>query len=574
MTRLLFLAFLLIAAFAAAPAAAQEDWTGPWTGPWTGTLSTPSLGALRLVVTVSRRPDGTLAAELESPDQGPGRIPVPQFAIADGVMRFELPAISARYEGRWDSSARRFAGTFTQGMALPLALERGGVAPRAAIAGLDGRWEGSVDRNGTALRLILRVRTAPGGGTFAQLDSPDLLAMNLPVTELARDGQAVSFAVPVGAARFRGTLAPDGSRIAGIWSRTGSADAQTAFVRAAEAPAARARPQAPRPPFPYRTEEVAFDNPGAPGVRLAGTLILPQGEGPFPAAILISGSGPQDRDESLLGHRPFAVLADHLARRGIAVLRYDDRGTAASTGRYDGATAADFASDSNAAFAFLRARREIGPIGFVGHSEGGMIGPIAMQGNDSVAFLVMLAGPGTRISALMESQRRAIGESQGMSAADLERAVPLQDALYAAGAADGDDEAVAARLRSAVTDEMLVAASAGPGQLEALVAQAQNPWFRYFVRYDPAPVLARIRAPVLALNGALDRQVLAAENLAGIRSAMAANPDLTVTELPGLNHLFQTARTGAVGEYADIEETMAPAALEAVSGWIAARFGR
>jgi uncharacterized protein len=344
------------------------------------------------------------------------------------------------------------------------------------------------------------------------------------------------------------------------------------FVRRAAGEPARARPQLPRPPFPYRSEEVAFDNPRAPGVRLAGTLTLPEGQGPFPAAILITGSGQQDRDETLLGHKPFAVLADHLTRSGIAVLRYDDRGTAASTGRYDGATAADFASDANAAFAWLRARPGIGPIGFVGHSEGGMTGPIAMQDNGEVAYLVMMAGPGTRIPALMESQRRAIGESQGATAAELERGTPLQNALYAAASVEGDDAAVEMRLGAALTDDMLAAAGAGPGAREALLAQARNPWFRYFVRYDPAPVLARIRVPVLAINGSLDRQVLPAENLAGIRAAMAGNRDLTVIELPGLNHLFQTARTGAVGEYAEIEETMAPVALETISTWIKARF--
>jgi pimeloyl-ACP methyl ester carboxylesterase len=248
------------------------------------------------------------------------------------------------------------------------------------------------------------------------------------------------------------------------------------------------------------------------------------------------------------------------------VLRYDDRGFGASTGTQSGATSADFATDANAAFAFLRARREIdgGRIGFIGHSEGGMIGPIAAIDNPDVAWLVLLAAPGVAIPRLMAAQARAVGGAQGMNEAELDRSVALQQALFAAAAEDGD-AAVAARLE---------AAGLPPALRAQLARQAADPWLRYFVRYDPAPALARLRVPLLALGGALDRQVLPQENLAGIRAATAANRDVTVRELPGLNHMFQTARTGAVGEYADIEESFAPAALEIISSWIRARFVR
>jgi len=563
---LILLLSALLAALAQAPA--PDDWTGNWNG----TLTTPSMGELRLVVVVVRGADGALTAELASPDQGPGRMPIPQFAIDDGRMRFALPAIRASYEGVWQPAEERFAGTFTQGMALPLNLSRA-VAARALIAGLDGRWEGSVTRNGAVLRLILRISTTPEAGTFAQLDSPDLMATNLPVAGLAREGQSVSFAIPAGASRFRGTLSPDGNRLTGIWSRTGSPDAEVSFARAGQAAALPPRrPQNPPPPFSYRVEEVGFDNGRAPGVRLAGTLTLPQGPGPFPAAILISGSGPQDRDEALLGHRPFAVLADRLTRQGITVLRYDDRGIGASTGSYVGATSSDFATDANAAFAFLRGRADIGPIGFVGHSEGGMIGPLAMRDNEDVAFLVMMAGPGTRIPQLMDGQRRAVGRSQGQSEEQLEQGAPLHRDLYAIAASERGDADARTAMRAALDDERMQGGAIPPAGREAIIDQLLDPWFRHFARYDPAPVLARIRVPVLAINGALDRQVVAAENLAGIRVAMAANRDLTVTELPGLNHLFQTARTGGIGEYAEIEETMAPAVPDMIAAWIGARF--
>jgi len=571
MTRFIAAIALLLLATLAAPLQAQQGWAGDWHG----TLTIPG-GQLRLLLTIRQAEGGALAAELESLDQNPGtRIPVAPIAVADGRMTFSIPSIRAQYEGRWQADSGRFSGTFSQGgNALPLDLARGAAEARPTVAGLDGRWEGIVTRNGTPLRLILRIATG-ATGTIAALDSPDMMAMGLQVTELSREGQAIAFSIPAANVRYRATLIADGSRMSGTWARPGSPDAEVAFVRSAQVAAPpRARPQLPRPPFPYRAEEVRFANPRAPGVTLAATLTLPPGRGPFPAAILITGSGPQDRDETIFGHKPFAVLADRLTRAGIAVLRYDDRGTAASTGTYTGATSADFATDANAAFAFLAAQPGIDrrAIGFIGHSEGGMIAPLAGRDNPDVAFFVLLAGPGTPTPQLMEAQRRAFGRSQGASEADLDRSVPIQRAFYAAAASDGDSDAVAARLRASVTDDMLHAAGLPSAERDQMARAAADPWFRYFARYDPAPALAAIHVPVLALNGGLDVQVIARENLAGISAALAGHRDVTVRELPGLNHMFQTARTGALGEYADIEETFAPAALDLIADWIRTRF--
>jgi pimeloyl-ACP methyl ester carboxylesterase len=563
MTRLLlWLALLAIAL--AAPARAQQ----PIAGDWNGVLTTPG-GPLRLILTIRQGADGALSAELESPDQAPGqKIPVPTIAMADGRLSFAIPLIGARYEGQWQAGRQVFAGNFRQAADLPLELARGAGAATPVIEGLDGAWHGSVERNGATLRLVLRVMSGPRG-TSAMLDSPDMLAYGLPVTGLNRDGRRVRFAVPAGGTAFDGMLAENGQAMTGRWTRAGSPDVTVTLSRQQQPSAARARPQLPRPPLPYRSEEVSFANPHAADVTLAGTLTLPEGRGPFPAAILISGSGPQDRDETLLGHKPFAVLADHLTRAGIAVLRYDDRGVGRSTGSHGSATSADFATDANAAFAFLAGRPEIDrrKIGFIGHSEGGLIGPVAALDNADLAYLVLLAGPGTASPRLMESQRRAIGRSQGMTDAELDRTAPLQQRIFAIAASDRNDADARAAALAAVAEAGVPAA-----QRETMVANVASPWFRWFLRYDPAPVLARIRVPVLAINGALDQQVLSAENLAGIRAALAGNPDVTVTELPGLNHLFQTARTGGVGEYADIEETMAPVAMETVSRWIKARF--
>jgi uncharacterized protein len=574
MTRLIsILAALLAILLAPAAQAAQEDWTGDWHG----TLTTP-IGALRLLLTIRQGAGGALTAEVESVDQAPGqKIPVPTIAIADGRLTFAMPAIRASYEGRWYPARNRFVGTFTQnGNPLPLELARGAGEAQPTIEGLDGSWDSRVERNGVQLRLILRVATN-ALGTIALLDSPDMLANGLAVTGLAREGQAVRFTVPAGESAFTGTLSADGARMSGRWSRAGYPDVDTVFTRRdAAAQAAPRRPQEPHPPFPYRIEEVRIPNPRAPGVTLAGTLTLPPGEGPFAAAILISGSGAQDRDEALMGHRPFAVLADHLTRAGIAVLRYDDRGTAQSTGNFQGATSADFATDAAAAFAYLRGRREIGrnAIGYIGHSEGGMIGPLAAADSPGAAFMVLLAGPGERTLGLMEAQRRAIGQSMGMSEAELDQAGLLQGRIMEIAAGDLPLAEAEAAMRAAMSDEAIAGSGVVPAQRDMMIRRMLDPWFRWFLRYDPVPALRALRMPVLALNGSLDRQVLPAANLAGIRAATAGNRDVTVTELPGLNHLFQTARTGGIGEYAQIEETMAPVVLETVAAWIRARFPR
>ena len=573
MTRLLSIVAFLLAALVAAPSAAQPQ---DWTGDWHGTLAITGGQRLRVIVTIAAAPGGGLSGQLESVDQAPGqKIPIDSLAITDGRLTFAMAALRATYEGRWDPARNLLAGTFTQnGTPLPLDLARGAGTTQPTISGLDGGWETRIERNGAQLRLILRVATN-ALGTIALLDSPDMMANGLAVTGLVREGQAVRFSVSAGESSFQGVLSADGARMSGRWSRAGYPDSEVIFTRrAAGADAAPRRPQEPHPPFPYRSEEVRIPNVRAPGVTLAGTLTLPPGAGPFPVAILISGSGAQDRDESLMGHKPFAVLADHLTRAGIAVLRYDDRGTGQSTGSFQGATSAAFATDAAAAFGYLLTRPEIdrNAIGYIGHSEGAMVGPLAAPDSPGAAFMVLLAGPGTRTSELMEAQRRALGQTMGMSPAELARTGLLQARLTAIAAGDLAEAEAEAAMRAALSDEALAGSGIVPAQRDAMIQRMLDPWFRWFLRYDPAPALRALRMPVLALNGSLDRQVLPAANLAGIRAATAGNRDVTIAELPGLNHLFQTARTGGIGEYAEIEETMAPVVLRTVADWIKARF--
>lgn len=333
------------------------------------------------------------------------------------------------------------------------------------------------------------------------------------------------------------------------------------------------RPQTPKPPFPYRTEEVVVQS--APGVRLAGTLTLPQGKGPFPAAVMITGSGAQDRDETILGHKPFAVIADRLTRDGIAVLRVDDRGFAGSTGDFASATDDDFAVDAASNVAFLRSRPDIDParIGLIGHSEGGLVAPKVAAKDTKIAFIVLMAGPGVPLSEVLKLQRAKLAPAMGQNPEQIRRLQDLLDHVDAAMRGAKDEAEANSR---AVT---VIKAEGGdlvrqPGAAESLAAQLSSGWMRDLVDYDPAPTLAKVRCPILALNGSKDGQVPPEQNLPAIRAATRANPDVTIVELPGLNHLFQTANTGAVGEYADIEETIAPIALDTMSAWIRAHVKR
>lgn len=547
-------------------------------GDWHGVLQTPR-GGLTLVVTISRGADGALKAELESPDQAPGsKIPATSISFENGQLAISVAPLGASYKGSWVAAEQAWNGTFTQGGDLPLKLTRGLPPPKPVVTGLDGIWNATLTRNGATLRLVLRIRSTPQG-TVALLDSPDQLANGLPVQDLKRDGPNVSFQLSIAGQHYEGTLSAEGTSIAGTWTVPGQPATPVTFTRT-QATAERTppkRPQMPQAPFPYTAEDVAFDNPAASGVHLAGTLTLPHGNGPFPAAIMITGSGQQDRDETLLGHKPFWVIADYLSRRGIAVLRVDDRGVGKSTGSAATATSADFATDSNAAFAYLRTRKHIQPkaIGFIGHSEGGMIGPIAMATNKDVAFLVMMAGPGTALDQLLLSQRRLIGVTQGISEADLARSEPIMAAVFKAMASGKTYEEGRTAARAVLTPEAMTTLGLPPTTSpDVILAQVGNPWFRYFLQYDPAPNLRAIKVPVLAMNGSLDRQVPPKENLAAVKAALKDNKDVTIVELPGLNHLFQTAKTGGVGEYDQIEETVAPVALDQMASWINARFGK
>ena len=341
------------------------------------------------------------------------------------------------------------------------------------------------------------------------------------------------------------------------------------------------RPQDPRKPFPYKEEEVTYEGK-QPGVRLAGTLTLPPGRKKrFPAVLLVTGSGAQDRNETMLGHRPFLVLADYLTRRGIAVLRVDDRGIGGSYGASGSDTSASFAGDVEAGIEFLAKRKDIDPtrIGLIGHSEGGMIAPMVAAKSSNVAFIVLMAAPGVKGEKLLEQQAALVAKARGASDEMIALNRETQEKMFELLRQGKDYIATESELREIwgeAKNKMSADDIRAMGDPDVVARQqiraVMSPWFRYFLAYDPREALEHTRCPVLAINGELDLQVPPRQNLPAIEAALktGGNPDFTVTELPSLNHLFQTAQTGSPAEYAKIEETLSPIALQTMGDWIVA----
>lgn len=330
------------------------------------------------------------------------------------------------------------------------------------------------------------------------------------------------------------------------------------------------RPQEPQKPYPYISEKVAFKNTEA-GITLAGTLTLPNGKGKFPAVILISGSGPQNRNGEIFGHKPFLVLSDYLTRNGIAVLRYDDRGVGKSEGKELAvtSTSADLVSDVQAAVSYLLKRKEIdkNKIGLIGHSEGGMIAPMMAAKSKDIAFLVLLAGPGIPGDELLLLQNTLIAKAHGVPETKLEKVAKIKTDIFQMVINITNTDS----LKTALTHYYKKNVSGmSEKQIQMAVNEMSSPWVQYFLQYDPSIALQKTKAPVLALNGGNDLQVPAKQNLEGIEKALkqGGNTQVTTKLLPGLNHLFQESETGLPSEYGEIEQTFSPEAMKLILNWI------
>jgi pimeloyl-ACP methyl ester carboxylesterase len=471
-------------------------------------------------------------------------------------------------------AGQRTAAFVLAALMVPAAgLARDRAQAASAAPTLAGTWSGTLTTPAAALRLSLTVTAAADGGLVGVLDSVDQ-GQKLPVSALTSQNGVVRFQVPSVGGSFEGTLSPDGSQVQGTWTQ-GGGSLPLLFTRGA-LPPPRKRPQEPSKPYPYIEEQISYVNRPA-GVTLAGTLTRPREAGKAPAVLLISGSGAEDRDETVFGHKPFLVLADYLTRNGIAVLRVDDRGVGGSSGQTSTSTSEDFAGDVLAGVAYLKTRSEIDSarIGLIGHSEGGLIAPIVASQSKDVAFLVLLAGPALPGEEILHLQAAAIMKAMGASDAQIEANRQVQERMLGIVKAQSDPTTALAALRN--WRDQFVAALPAPqqqpakAQLDAQIAQITTPWFRFFLTYDPRPALTKVRVPVLALDGELDLQVPAEANLHAIEAALhtGGNQQVTIVRLPSLNHLFQTARTGTPAEYPQIEETMAPSVLKLIADWIA-----
>jgi len=438
------------------------------------------------------------------------------------------------------------------------------VAAQAPAPSASGLWEGAINLPSGVLEVAVRLDRPASGSWAGTIDIPAQGAMARPLANITVDGSEVRFSIAgvPGDPTFAGTLSEDGATIQGGFTQGPGKLTFSLKRNTTGKPAivAAARPQEPKPPYPYLTDEVTIQNSAA-GVKLAGTLTTPRAADAYPVVILITGSGQQDRNESIAGHKPFLVLADYLTRRGVAVLRLDDRGVGGSTGNAALATSEDFAGDVLAAVEFLKSYYSTSKsrIGLIGHSEGGLIAPMVALRSKDVAFEVLLAGPGVTGEQILYEQAATLAQTQGASPEQVAQARTQQERIYGVLKSETDVAVMRDRIR----------AISGDASAQALT----SPWFRFFLTYDPATALGAVKIPTLALNGEKDVQVPFKQNLPAIEAALKAggNTDGTCRSFQNLNHLFQTSKTGLPSEYALIEETMAPVVLEVIADWILAR---
>jgi alpha-beta hydrolase superfamily lysophospholipase len=441
----------------------------------------------------------------------------------------------------------------------------------ALAQSITGDWYGLIKAGGNSLHLVLHISKT--GDTYTTtMDSPDQGAKGIPTDKTTVTGDVVEVEAPKFGIKYRGTYQPDKKIITGTFTQGGDIPLILTRDNVATAVVAPApRPQDPKD-FPYKQEDVAFENTKS-GNRLAGTLTIPSNGKVSKIVILISGSGPQNRNEELFNHRPFLVWSDWLTRHGIAVLRYDDRGVAKSTGNFSAATTADFADDAEAAVTFIKSRTDLKglSIGLMGHSEGGIIAPLVASRNPSVKFVVMLAGPGVPIVQLMAKQSADQMRLSGTPDTTINRIVGNNRNLYAAIVQNASLPIV--QLKQALDSVISHSTGLTSAEKTAMIGSEAGliaPWFRYFMGINPATYLTKVKCPVLALNGTMDKQVDSETNLAAVKAnlTVAGNKHYEIVPLDGLNHLFQKATTGGVPEYEQISETVNPAALEKVVAWI------
>lgn len=568
--KLRFLAILSLGLFPAAFSVLAQ--TPGLDGTYTGTLQAGE-AQLHLVLHLSRTSNGTLNAMLDSLDQAVFAIEASSVSLRSGTLKLEVTSVGARYEGKVSLDHKTIEGEWFQGNAsLPLVFHREPAAhkPDEAHFPVEGLWQGALETHEMRLRFQLHISHDTKGELIAALDSLDQLISGLPAINVSQKDSTIHFEIPAVAGTYDGALNASKNLINGEWSQ--AEIKEKLEFRRSDQPLALRRPQNPAKPYPYREEDVSISNAAA-GVTLAGTLTLPKGPGPFAAAVLIAGSGPQDRDETLVNHKPFLVLSDYLTRKGVAVLRYDKRGIGKSTGSADKATTLDLAGDAECAITYLKSRKEINPgqIGLIGHSEGAMIAPAIAARSQDIPWIVLLAAPATKGEDTLLNQSELIARAGGLSDAQVATSLKFDRQAYDLVRKEKNTVVLTEKLKGLVKESGLDTALPAAA-LEPQLRMMTSPWFRFFLDYDPLPDLQKLNCPVLALYGEKDLQVPPKINLPLLQEALsvAGNAQADTRPLAGLNHLFQHAYSGSPTEYAAIEETFSPEALKIIADWLVA----
>ncbi len=536
---------------------------------WFGTLDVEQR-RFRFAVELKPSDNGDWTGRLRSLDEGGASFQLEGISRDAEQLGFEIKSTGAKYSAKLDPSASQASGRWHQhSNDIELILEKVDSVPALKFKTL---WTGKI--NAIIQNLDIAIFELDNGEVL--LDSVSQKASGF-VGRLTRDGQHVLISLPALDAQFNGTEDGVAQTLTGKWKQ-GLVSLDLVLVKSeSHQPVPLRRPQTPQPPFPYQVREVEFRNEKA-NLKFAGTLTVPREAERVPAVVLISGSGPQDRDETIAEHRPFAVLADHLTRAGVAVLRFDDRGVGGSEGDFSEATTLDFASDVQAAVDFLRGQSEIDAhrIALCGHSEGGLVAPLVAVDDPQLACIVLMAGSGVNGAAILASQTRLILEQADTPPELLQRQVAMQKAIIEVAMQSPlpTIEEYKSELEKKLNAQLSELEGTARDQfVEGVSAQFLSPWFQFFLKHEPAEVLTRVRCPVLVICGEKDLQVDPQLNLPAIEGALVkgGNADFKIQVLPSLNHLFQTSTTGAISEYGEIEETIAPIALDAITHWLVER---
>lgn len=548
---------------------------------WLGTLDV-QVAKLRIQLELQVDENGNYSGDMISLDQGSSRIKLTRVVRTQDKLEFEIQTPATKFEGTLNDDQSIATGKFIQGRPFDLTFHRvADVKPDKHIQS----WKGTLVAGAQEFDFQFRIFESGEGNLLAKLDSfTEKLAgiqCEVDVTE-----NEISFAVPATAAKLVGTLSEDKQTIEGNWIQGGGKFPITLKKIPLEQTRRLdlKRPQTPKPPFEYVVSDFVvpvkeFDSSYPEPFEIAGTLTHPKGDGPFATVILISGSGPQDRDETIFEHKPFLVIADHLTKQGFAVIRYDDRGVAKSTGDFANATSVDLAQDAATLIAWAKAQPSLDAerIILAGHSEGGLIAPMVASRNRDVAGVILLAGPGVSGASIIQNQSRKIAAVAGTTEDILEMQEKMLGKLFdrIESGKPFDEafrESLASEFDGLPAEES--EAFASHGVVEKALMTMDSPWMRFFLTYDPQAALSKTTCPILSVIGENDLQVDPKLNLPAIEAAVKAggNQDFVQKELPQLNHLFQPSETGAPSEYIRIEQTLDPLLLDEITTWLKKRF--